>query len=342
MVIDFAIYCQHLTAIRRKQWLLTRLVDAYDTYDVLLNYWADTMQDDCYMISNDGWTYPEVKAIKIKEVKEKKNKKDNGSDTESDKSKTKEIPCMYDEIVCDLLPVNIVLDEYFSDEKHHIDTLKAKQEEIESLIQEMTEEHEDDFNGYDKVNEIRAAYKSATYKKPIKGEKEILLALAEMPSNNKNAKLARNAFITEHQDIFESWDKFNKTDINRRIGEIENYHPLLPDTLAVFKEYLDKYDELTYLKAQIKELTTTLTNKVVEKYASLTEDEIRTLVVERKWLATVIGGCMALMQSVTHRIGTEVASLVERYENTLPELTKEVSEYESEVNGYLAEMGFTL
>ena len=59
-------------------------------------------------------------------------------------------------------------------------------------------------------------------------------------------------------------------------------------------------------------------------------------------LPFVIGGCMALMQSVTHRIGTEVTSLVERYENTLPELTKEVSEYESEVNGYLAEMGFTL
>ena len=51
---------------------------------------------------------------------------------------------------------------------------------------------------------------------------------------------------------------------------------------------------------------------------------------------------MAFRTSVTHRIGTEVASLVERYENTLPELTKEVSEYESEVNGYLAEMGFTL
>ena len=67
------------------------LVDAYDTYDVLLNYWADIMQDDCYMISNDGWTYPEVKAIKVKEVKEKKNKKDNGSDTESNKSKTKEM-----------------------------------------------------------------------------------------------------------------------------------------------------------------------------------------------------------------------------------------------------------
>lgn len=32
----------------------------------------------------------------------------------------------------------------------------------------MTEEHEDDFNGYDKVNEIRAAYNSATCKKSDK------------------------------------------------------------------------------------------------------------------------------------------------------------------------------
>lgn len=92
----------------------------------------------------------------------------------------------------------------------------------------------------------------------------------------------------------------------------------------------------------LKQKRSELTDAVVAKYASLTEDEIRTLVVERKWLAIVIDGCMALMQTVTHRIGTEVASLVERYENTLPELTKEVSEYESEVNGYLAEMGFTL
>ena len=146
-------------------------------------------------------------------------------------------------------------------------------------------------------------------------------------------------YLPGWQKINDPLNEFPPSDIWQTI---HNYHPLLPDTLAMFKEYLDKYDELTSLKVQIKELTTTLTNKVVEKYAALTEDEIRTLVVERKWLAAVIGGCMALMQSVTHRIGTEVASLVERYENTLPELTKEVREYESEVNGYLAEMGFTL
>ena len=32
------------------------LVDAYDVYDCLMNYWSETMQDDCYMISSGGWT----------------------------------------------------------------------------------------------------------------------------------------------------------------------------------------------------------------------------------------------------------------------------------------------
>lgn len=308
------------------------LVDAYDAYDVLLNYWAATMQDDCYMISNDGWTYPEVRAVKRKEVKEKN----------SDKTKVKETAVMYDEIVCDLLPVNIVLDEFFSSEKKAIAELKGNQEDIESHLQEMQEEHEDDFSGYDKLTEIKAAYKSAVCKKPQLGEKEVLMTLAEMPTNNKETKQARSEFIAKHQEIFADWDKFGKSDIKRRLNEIETYHPLLPETLSVFKEYIEKNEELTVLKSLIKEQSAALTQRVVEKYADLTEDEIKMLVVSRKWLASVIGGCEALMQTVTHRIGTEIVSLVERYEHTLPELANEVNEHESEVNGYLAEMGFTL
>ncbi len=308
------------------------LVDAYDAYDVLLNYWADTMQDDCYMISNDGWTYPEVKAVKRKETTEKK----------TNKTRVKETACMYDEIVCDLLPVDIVVNEFFSENKTLIDHLKANQDEMESQIQEITEEHEDDFAGYDKINEVKAAYKSAICKKPIVGEKEILRTLMEMPTNNKEAKIARNDFIAQHQEIFADWEKFNKTDIKRRLNEIESYHQLLPETLAVFKEYLDKNEELASLKSQIKEQKSNLTVKVIAKYAALTEGEIKTLVVERKWLDTIVSGCEDLMQTVTHRIGIEVASLVERYEDTLPQLCKEVDTYESEVNGYLAEMGFTI
>lgn len=263
------------------------LVDAYDAYDVLLNYWADTMQDDCYMISNDGWTYPEVKAFKRKEVK-KKNK-DN-------ETKIKETPCMYDEIVCDLLPVRIVLAEYFVQETTAINILGAQVDGKQQEMDELVEQNADAFTFGDRDSEEEDEDKALTVK------------VADVKKAIKNAKADS-----------------------------------IPDEeLVLLKKWLDISNENDKLNKTLKQKRSELTDAVVAKYASLTEDEIRTLVVERKWLATVIDGCMALMQTVTHRIGTEVASLVERYENTLPELTKEVSEYESEVNGYLAEMGFTL
>src|SRR5262249_17859386 len=31
------------------------LLDAYDVYQHLMDYWAETMQDDCYLITDDGW-----------------------------------------------------------------------------------------------------------------------------------------------------------------------------------------------------------------------------------------------------------------------------------------------
>ena len=32
-----------------------RLLDPYDVYQHLMDYWAETMQDDVYMIVSDGW-----------------------------------------------------------------------------------------------------------------------------------------------------------------------------------------------------------------------------------------------------------------------------------------------
>jgi type I restriction enzyme M protein len=31
------------------------LIDRYYIYQHLMNYWAQTMQDDCYLIAADGW-----------------------------------------------------------------------------------------------------------------------------------------------------------------------------------------------------------------------------------------------------------------------------------------------
>ena len=219
------------------------LVDAYEVYDVLLNYWADVMQDDCYMIANDGWTYPEVRAIK---------------QGKGDKKKT----IMYDEIVCDLLPVNILLTEYFTKETDEIAGISAQIEQKQATLDELLEVAGDD---EDEQNEVK---KSAEYKK------------------------------------------------------------------------IDK--EKSALNKALKEKRTDLTDAVVKKYATLTEEEIKMLVVERKWLASVVNGCEALMKNVTHQIASDVTVLAERYETTLNDTEAHVKDLEQLVLLSLKEMGFTL
>ena len=38
-----------------EQYTEKPLIDNYDIYQHLMNYWNETMQDDCYMIAADGW-----------------------------------------------------------------------------------------------------------------------------------------------------------------------------------------------------------------------------------------------------------------------------------------------
>ena len=169
---------------------------------------------------------------------------------------------MYDELVCDLLPVNIVLAEYFTKETDNIADLSAQIEQKQTALDELLEAANDD---EDELDEIK---KSAQYKK------------------------------------------------------------------------LDK--EKSALNKTLKEKRTSLTDAVVTKYAALTENDIKMLVVERKWLASVIGGSEALMQNVTHQIVSDVTAVAERYETTLSTIENQVKDLEHEVLQSLKEMGFTL
>ena len=262
------------------------LVDAYDVYDILLNYWAETMQDDCYMIANDGWTYPEVKAVKRKETTDKKTKK----------TTVKESACMYDEIVCDLLPVNILLAEYFTTETNEINDILVQVEGKQSEMDELVEQNQDVFNFNDNDEEAENEDKTLSVK------------AADVKKAIKNAK-------------------------NENTSE---------DDIKILKEWLALSDKKDKLNKLLKQKRSELTDAVVAKYAALTGDDIKMLVVDRKWLASIICSSEALMQSVTHRIATDVAALAERYETTLSDLAQNVSSYEDEVNGYLKEMGFTI
>ncbi|WP_235185956.1 type I restriction-modification system subunit M [Methylomarinum vadi] len=51
------------------------LIDKYDVYQHLMNYWAETMQDDCYLIAADGW---KAETYRIIETDKKGKEKDKG------------------------------------------------------------------------------------------------------------------------------------------------------------------------------------------------------------------------------------------------------------------------
>ena len=115
------------------------LVNAYDVYQHLMDYWASTMQDDAYLIAADGW-----KAETYRVLEEKKNKEGKVTKT-VDKG-----------WACDLIPKPLIVARYFFLEQAAIEELSAQLDAVSAKLTELEEEHcgEDAvFSGYDKINQ---------------------------------------------------------------------------------------------------------------------------------------------------------------------------------------------
>lgn len=107
---------------------------------------------------------------------------------------------------------------------------------------------------------------------------------------------------------------------------------------------LDKYTRLVKkLKEQltlVKCLEMELDLKVQGVYPQLSEEEIKDFLVVSKWCASIWEGIEALYVSASHSLANRVVELAERYEEALPEIEREVAEYEAKVKGHLERMGF--
>ena len=71
----------------------------------------------------------------------------------------------------------------------------------------------------------------------------------------------------------------------------------------------------------------------------MTEDEIKHLVVDCKWMETISHRLEDEMTALTQQIADNVTTLTERYAETLGETTSTVNELEKQVLGSLEEMG---
>ena len=116
------------------------LLDPYDVYQRLMDYWDEVMQDDVYLIAADGWTEA-ARPRGIIEDRERKIKE------------TADLTIKRRKYKMDLIPPELIVARYFADKQAAIDALQARQETAARELEEFVEEHTGDGLLEDAVND---------------------------------------------------------------------------------------------------------------------------------------------------------------------------------------------
>lgn len=238
------------------------LIDGYDVYQHLMDYWVETMQDDVYLIAADGWV---AKPERIIETDKKGKQKDKGW-------------------TCDLIPKSYIVARYYAAEQDALDAKQAELEAASSQLAELEEEHSGEdmaFSGFDKIN------------------------AAEVKSRIKEIGLDADA----------------------------------KDELAVLKAWLKLSEQESTLKKTVKALDVRLDQLAHDHYAKLSVDEIKTLVIEDKWLARLAAELQGELDRVGQTLTRRIRELAERYAVPLPQLVDEVAALSAKVEEHLKRMG---
>ena len=123
-----------------------------------------------------------------------------------------------------------------------------------------------------------------------------------------------------------------------RLKEIGN-DPLYGDERGALEAYADLLQQHSSAKAKRKAAQEDLDKKINAKYPELTEAEIKTLVVDVKWMARLSTSVQSEIDRVSQTLSGRVRQLAERYATPLPKLTEEVEGLAARVEEHLKKMG---
>lgn len=256
----------------------SELLSKYDIYQILMDYWADTMQDDVYVLAQDDWQAGNT----LRELIAKKG------ETVSNKSKeTPDLIINKTKYKAELIPPSLIVARYFAGVQAQIDALQAKQDAATQSLESYLEE-----NG---------------------GEDGLLIeALNDKDKITKASVAARAKLATD------------------------------ADEVKALKQATKLFNAETTAKKAVKEAQEALDLAVFNQYPKLTIDEIKTLIVDDKWLGTLQANIVAEIERVTQQMANRVKQLEERYSTPLPTLTKSVDTLSGKVADHLKAMGLEL
>lgn len=240
---------ENLSSCILKMFENDKIIDKYEAYEYLMEYYNITLKDDLHLIIENGWI-PKLTFGQDKKGKIKKN-----------------------EFESDLLPKDIVIKEYFKEYADKLEELNNQLNDLESDFNTTVEENTGDeeiFNDEEKINEklIKEKIQEET-EENIKVLKEMLNNLSKQKEIKKNIKQAQeelNDLVIEKYKTFDE-KRAKELIINKKwFNDLEN-------------KFNDLYEDIIY------DLSDQITNEVENYENTLAEllketSDLETLVLK--------------------------------------------------------------
>jgi type I restriction enzyme M protein len=266
-----------------KRFVKAELLDKYDIYQLLMDYWDETMQDDVYILVQDGWEAGKV----LRELVAKKGEKlKEAPDLMIGKQKYK----------ADLIPPGLIVARYFAKQQQEIDEIQTDLDVITQELEALIEEH----TGEDGALVDAQTDTGKVTKNSIK----------KLMGDSKQLSMFKDLELSIEQD-----------------------------DVLILQQCFQLFEQEETMKKKVKESQIELDKAVFSQYRKLTEDEIKTLVINDKWGATLEGRIIGEIERVTQQLASRIKELDERYAEPLPQLVDEVEMLSSKVDEHLKRMG---
>ena len=134
--------------------------------------------------------------------------------------------------------------------------------------------------------------------------------------------------------------KITSRAVKARLKEIGS-DPLYVDERAALEGYAKLLQTQSNVKVKRKATQEDLDRKIDAKYPKLTEAEVKTLVVDEKWMARLSASLQSEIDRVSRTLNGRICQLAERYIAPLPVLVDKLETLSDRVDEHLRTMGAT-
>lgn len=234
----------------------TPLVDEYAIYQLLMDYWADTMQDDVYLIKEEGWTGANRVRV-IEKDKDGKYKEEHDFIIKKVRYKA------------DLIPPDLIITRYLKAEKQALAQIEAEAEKLQHEIDQMIDERSGEDDILQDIQENGNKVKSSDVKERIleyemialhRFAPELAKSIAKNDKELTETEERFAVFLEKNDKYFENIkgknNKPTKGNANQRIRVLTDKERNFSENteLKALNLYIEQYDAISLQKSRLKAL----------------------------------------------------------------------------------------